>query len=147
MDRTRLQDLVIGIIVAVIGAAGWVATYKMPEATQRYTFCVTGIFAFLGILLIAQSILRRNVPNHDSVVRAAEFKNPVIAFILVAVYAFSLDKIGFFVSSAIFMFVMALFMGYRKYLKIAITIVGLLGFIYLLFVFQLNVPLPSGILF
>lgn len=66
---------------------------------------------------------------------------------MILAYTLLLDKIGFFVTSAVFMVIMSLWMGYRKIQFIAVTVVGLLGFIYWLFVFQLNVVLPSGILF
>ena len=66
---------------------------------------------------------------------------------MILAYTLLLDKIGFFVTGAVFMVIMSLWMGYRKIQFIAVTVVGLLGFIYWLFVFQLNVVLPSGILF
>lgn len=147
MERTRLQDLVIGVLVAIVGAWAWANTYKMPDTTQTYTFCVTGLFALLGVLLIGQSILRRKVPTEDDAVHIASFVSPMIAFVLILIYALLLDKIGFFVTSAVFMAVMMLFLGYRKLLQMGITIVVMLGFIYLLFVYQLNVALPAGILF
>lgn len=147
MEKTRLQDLVIGIIVTIIGIWGWLNTYKMPATTQLYTFCVTGIFTILGVMLVIQSLYRRNVPTEDKPVHPSEFSNPLIAFAVIVIYALMLNRIGFFVSSAIFMVVMALFMGYRKPLKMGITVIGMLGFIYALFVLQLHVSLPSGILF
>lgn len=148
MERTRIQDLCIGLVVSVVGLWCFFQTFSMPETTQPYTFCVTIVFTGLGLLLTGRSIYYRKTPSHDSsVVHAKTFINPLIAFIMILAYTLLLDKIGFFVTSAVLMVIMSLWMGYRKIQFIAVTVVGLLGFIYWLFVFQLNVVLPSGILF
>lgn len=147
MEKTRLQDLVIGVVVTIVGIWGWFNTYKMPEATQLYTFSAIGIFTVLGILLIIQSLRRKNVPSEDKPVGWAELKNPGFALLQIVLYVLLMDKIGFFVTSTIFMLAMMLFMGYRKPLKMGITTLGMLGFIYVLFVLQLHVTLPGGILF
>lgn len=147
MEKTRLQDFVIGVLTAAIGIWASINTKAMPDTTQPYTLCVTGLFTLLGILLIGQSVIRRNVPIPGGSVHAASFGSPMMALVLIAAYALLLDKIGFFVSSAVFMVGMMLFLGYRRVLNMAITIVGMLGFIYLLFVYQLHVALPAGILF
>ena len=55
--------------------------------------------------------------------------------------------VGFFVTSALFMFIMMAWMGYKKIWVMLLTIALMLGFIYALFVWQLHVMLPSGFLF
>ena len=148
MERTRIQDLCIGLVVSAVGLWAIFQTFSMPADTQPYTLCVTIVFTALGLLLTGRSIYYRKTPSHDStVVHAKTFVNPLIAFIMILAYTLLLDKIGFFVTSAIFMVVMSLWMGYRKFHFIALTVVGLLGFIYWLFVIQLSVVLPGGILF
>ena len=148
MERTRIQDLVIGLIVFLIGLYGIISAFGMPDGTKPYTLVVTIIFAFLGGLLAVRSIIYRKTPSSDcEVVHVAVMKNPMIAFVRIVAYALLMDTIGFFVSSALFMFIMMLWMGYKKYHVILLTIAGMLGFIYLLFVYQLHVALPSGFLF
>lgn len=147
MEKSRLQDLVIGCITAVIGILGLLATGGMPETTQPYTYCVTGVFTALGVMLVVQSVINRNKAIAGGEVEAKTFKSPAVTLVLIAAYAFLMDKIGFFVTSGVFMVVMMLFLGYRRILNMAITVIGMLGFIYILFVYQLNVALPSGLLF
>ncbi len=148
MERTRLQDLVIGIVVLLVGIYGIVSAFGMPEGTKPYTLVVMIIFAFLGGLLTFRSIYYRKTPSHDAgVVHAKEMANPMIAFIMVLVYALLLNVIGFFVTSALFMFIMMRWMGYKKIVVMLLTIAGMLAFIYVLFVYQLHVTMPSGFLF
>lgn len=148
MTRTRLQDLVIGLVVAAVGIFGMVNALKMPDGTRPYTLVVTTIFTALGSLVAFRSVRYAKTESHDAnVVTIKEMINPFIAFLMVLVYALALNTIGFFVSSAVFMPVLAIWMGYRKPIPLICTVVGMLGFIYVLFVFQLNVALPRGILF
>jgi len=148
MTRTRLQDFVIGLVVAAVGIFGMVNAIKMPDGTRPYTLVVTVIFTALGSLVAVRSVLYAKTESHDcKAVTIKEMINPFFAFLMVVAYAFALTAIGFFVSSAIFMPVLALWMGYRKPIPLICTTAGMLGFIYILFVYQLNVTLPRGILF
>ena len=92
MERTRLQDLVIGLVVLGVGIFGIVNALSMPEGTKPYTLVVTIIFTALGALLTGRSIYYRKTPSHDSnVVHAKEMLNPMVAFILLQVYHDGLD--------------------------------------------------------
>lgn len=147
MERTRLQNLVIGLVVIAIGLFGMYNAIGMPDGTRPYTLVVTGIFTVLGLLLAGNAIVYRNKPAHDcGVVTAKEMINPMIAFLMILVYTLLIPRVGFFVTSAVFMLIMMVWMGYRKIVPMVLTTGIMLGFIYFLFVVQLNVPLPSGIL-
>ncbi|MGI5962861.1 MAG: tripartite tricarboxylate transporter TctB family protein [Lawsonibacter sp.] len=148
MERTRIQDLVIGLIVSGIGIFGVINALGMPDGTRPYTLVVTGIFTFLGLILTGRSIYFRKKPSHDcGVVTVKEMINPMIAFLMILAYTLLLDVVGFFVTSGVFMLVMMVWMGYRKIPQMVLTTAIMLGFIYVLFVYQLKVALPSGILF
>ena len=147
MERTRLQNLVIGLIVAAVGIFGLTQALKMPAGTKPYTLVVTGIFTVLGLLLSANAVIYRNKPAHDcGVVTVKEMINPMIAFTMIAVYTLLIPRVGFFTTSAVFMLIFMVWMGYRKPVPMVLTTAGMLGFIWYLFVFSLNVPLPKGIL-
>ena len=147
MERTRIQNLVIGLIVAAIGIFGITQAMGMPDGTRPYTLVVTGIFTTLGLLLSANAVIYRNKPAHDcSVVTAKEMVNPMIAFLMILAYTLLIPRVGFFATSAVFMLIMMVWMGYRKPIPMVCTTIGMLGFIWFLFCYNLNVPLPSGIL-
>ena len=63
MERTRLQDLVIGLVVLGVGIFGIVNALSMPEGTKPYTLVVTIIFTALGALLTGRSIYYRKTPT------------------------------------------------------------------------------------
>ncbi len=146
MEKSRVQDLVIGIICTAIGVWAWIISLQFPEATQMYTHVALGAFIGLAVILIVWSVLHAKVPGGETV-NVKTFGNPMLTFVMILVYVLLLDKIGFFVTSAVFMLGFMWFMGYRKVLTMILTTVGMLGFLYLLFVHELHVSLPDGILF
>jgi hypothetical protein len=74
-------------------------------------------------------------------------KRPYLIFLSIIAYIFFLNFIGFFVSSAIYLPCSMLLFGQRKLKSIIISTVCLLSFLYWLFVMQLKVYMPDGLLF
>jgi len=59
------------------------------------------------------------------------------------IFALIFEKLGFFISAGIFIPIVALILGYRNYLNLAITTFSVLLFVYLVFVKLLSVNLPG----
>ena len=147
MERTRIQNLVIGLVVAAVGIFGISQALGMPDGTRPYTLVVTSIFTVLGLLLSVNSVINRDKPAHDcGVVTVKEMIDPMIAFVMILAYTLLIPRVGFFTTSTVFMLIMMVWMGYRKPIPMILTTAGMMGFIWYLFVFSLNVPLPKGIL-
>lgn len=146
MQKSRIQDLVIGLIAIAIGVFLLLNSLKFPDTTKQFTWFVLFVFIGLGLVLVITSLINAKKPGGQEV-DAKTFKNPLIMFLLVLLYVIMLDKIGFFVASVIFMPVTMLYMGYRKPLPIIFVTGGMLAFVWLLFVFELKVRLPQGLLF
>lgn len=72
---------------------------------------------------------------------------PLIVLATIAIYVFCMEKIGFFVSTAVFLPCEMLLFGQRKVWPIILSTVVVLAFLYFLFVVQLNVYMPNGLLF
>lgn len=67
--------------------------------------------------------------------------------VLLALYSWALGPFGFFPASVVFLPIAMFAMGSRNLLSIGGTSVGVLAFVYLVFVTLLEVPLPQGTLF
>lgn len=76
-----------------------------------------------------------------------KLKTPVVGYIMAAVYVAMIPTIGFFVSTAVFMVLFMVFLGYRKWGVILAVTVGIELAVYLLFVKELAVRIPHGILY
>ena len=115
-----------------------------PESTQDktavYVRFLAGALGFLSILLLIKAIISHVPKSLDFVKRPRAFFSLVVALII---YVLIMLKAGFFISSALFLPVTMWLMGHRNFLTIGVSTVGLLGFIYLLFVQLFGVPLPE----
>jgi hypothetical protein len=118
----------------------------MPADTQVYTNTVIFLFAFFGALLIIFSVVNRKKPGGPTL-SINTVKNPAFTVAFVAVYLSLIKVLGFYFSSVIFLVAYMWYLGARKPKSMAIAIVGMLTFIYLIFSVQLKVPLPRGIFF
>ena len=146
MERARFQDLCIGIFVLIVSAIAYAGALEMPEDTQVYTNTVIALFSFFGALLIIVSLVNRKKPGGPTL-SLQTIKNPALSILFVAAYLFLIPLIGFYTSSVIFMVSYMYFLGARKPRGMAIAIVSMLVFIFVMFTVQLNVPLPTGILY
>ena len=145
MQKTRKQDLVIGLTTVALGVFFWTYTPDFSDVSKRFSRFVLVLFIALGLVLCVTSILKAKEPAGKEVA-LEEFKNPMIMFVLVTAYVILMSVLGFFTASALFMPAVMLFMGYRKPIPMICVTVGMLGFVYVLFVAWLKVRLPSGIL-
>lgn len=146
MQKSRKQDAVIGVVMIALSAFCWFDTRNLAENVNVYTHIVLTITAILGAILTIWSFVKKN-ESAGPEVAAAEFKNPLVAFIILLVYVFVMGTVGFYFSSALFMVGFAYWMGYRKWVPMVCTTVGMLGFVYILFNVMLKVKLPHGLLF
>ncbi|MBQ6292993.1 MAG: tripartite tricarboxylate transporter TctB family protein [Lachnospiraceae bacterium] len=146
MLKGRIQDLVIGVIAVAIGIFLFIQTKDFPGVTQLFSRIVLIIFLVIGAVLVLTSLINGKKPGPEEV-HIKDFKNPMLIFLIILVYVIMIDKIGFFVASAVIMPALMLFMGYRKPIPMIATTIGTLGFIYFLFVTQLHVRLPADLLF
>lgn len=146
MQKTRKQDLVIGIITVALGVFLWTYTPGFSDHTKAFCRFVLALFIGLGAILCAISIIKAKKPSGKEV-KAAEFKNPLLMFCILVVYVILMTTLGFFVASALFMVATMLFMGYRKWIPIVCVTAGMLGFVWWLFSYTLMVRLPEGLLF
>lgn len=117
---------------------------------------VIAIFALFGILISVagmkktKKILQRQEITYDGEeeqLSVPVLKSPVGALIIIALYIALVQLIGFFPATILFIAVFMWYMGSKDWKTYAFTIVGLNMFVYLVFVLQLNVQLPKGILF
>lgn len=102
----------------------------------------------LGIILIILSIfLFFQKDNHDKKKLPKKDVTAILTVVgLILAYIMLLEFLGFFLSTALFLFVNTWIMGYRKWLSNLITSIAIPLFIYLLFTQFLDIVLPRGIL-
>ncbi len=110
-------------------------------SAARYIYFLAGVLAVLSSLLFFQS-------EATSEPQERWIRSPRHFFVTIAAmvgYCAAIPYLGFFLAGAIFMPALAMLLGYRSPLFIAIGTGLILAFIYLVFVYFLGVPVPAGI--
>jgi len=60
-------------------------------------------------------------------------------------YIALLETIGFFILTPIFLFILPLLAGFRRYVLISVSVVVVTAILYGVFAWLLNIPLPAGL--
>lgn len=150
MPSMAVCNVVVALITALVGAAIVYTSYgygiEMSMFGPR-----AGFWPFilgLGLLVISALILLDTVKNHAQFAKEKVIFNSQGCFasyrmmIVCVLYAALLPVCGFYVASALFMFVTMLMLGVHNKLFAAGIAVLFLAIIYLLFTTALHIQLP-----
>lgn len=147
MQKRTLDLILIGLFI-LLAVLLYYSTASFPKFAQkttanyiRFLALATGLFSIIQLYLTLKTI-----ENKQKLKWMSHPPRFIMLFIALLVYAVILAKIGFFVSTGIFIPVTALLLGHRRPIAIALTTILTLIFIYVVFVRLLSVHLPQGLL-
>ena len=148
MKKRLNSDTVSGLIIVVISIFFLSFTNKMPAGAARFPKIMLSLLGILGFILVLRGLRASiiNKFNGKEAISPNSEKNPMIAIALIAIYAVLLKVIGFYIATTVYIILFMLFFQEKRIKIILLTVLGINIFIYLLFVVQLNVELPQGIL-
>jgi len=149
------RRLIEGMVLIGLGALililipSQIQTIPGMETETSPSFLPTVLAVLLMIMgagLIAQGFLsaKRDAPPDLS--RVVVFR-VVLAAVLLIVYTILFPRLGFVVTSGLFVGAYAYLFGSRSILKIAISMIAVPVVIWLFFELLFRIPLPHGILF
>ncbi len=107
----------------------------------RYIFFLAGMLAVLSLILFFQ-----NVPSSDPAITwIRSRRNFTLTIISLFIFVVVTPYIGFFPSSVLFIAALSWMLGFRRPAFIILASILVLGFVYIVFVYFLGVPVPMGI--
>ncbi len=158
MKRTYNQEHIVGILCVAVGAVVLVLTKSFPGGTDAASISGPAFFPnLLSIILIAlgvYEILHGVFGNQEEFasfgqiwhgMKSKEFVNLLIIAALLVVYIATVEVVGFYTMSTVFLFIV-LWRLNVKLLKNLICTAIFLAVIYFVFSRIFAVSLPSGIL-
>jgi len=131
----------IGIVVVAIG-------FLFPTSELRSISALLPAAMLIGLIVLAVALLmmdqRKASSDAPPVAMTKSPKRVVSAFLLILGYALATDFIGFYISTAIAIPLVAFAFGYRNPLGLAIATLIVVGTIWAIFDFGMSQDFPTG---
>ncbi len=139
---TRPETLTaLGIVVVAAG-------FLVPTADLRSISALLPAAMLIGLIVLALALLtmdQRKASKGEAPTQMTQSPKRVMgAFLLIFGYALACDFIGFYVSTAVTIPLVALAFGYRNPLGLIIATVIVVGTIWLIFDFGMSQDFPAG---
>ena len=142
-------DTFIGLLMLLVSGYFYYLTQEIPPEPAEFPKLVLIILMVFSLVIMSKGILLSLQAKKKGQTVEQYFekiRGPMFVYIALCVYVVLIELLGFFssttIASAFFMFLF----GMRSYTKQFLVLIGINLFIYLLFVWQLKIVLPSGIL-
>ena len=151
----KSPNAVISIILLAFSAFYGVLTWRLPSRDLPHTigaaflpWVLTGCLVFLSLMLLAGGLsLKSGEASSRSMLSLKEVGGIAGLLLVIGLYIFSMDYVGFTLGSASFLAVLTVIAGARRILEVAIFAVVTSFAIYFLFQHFFGVPLPKGVIF
>ena len=142
MKAKAVRDVITGLIVYSLLIFFLIISVSLPSAASLYPKIIIGIFGFLNTIMLinAGKVLIRSKEKMDISDLKFSFI-PLYLFGMAVIYVILFKMTNYYISTAIMMVALMLFFKIRSVLKIGSVIIGYSLFTYILFTWQLNVPL------
>ncbi|WDF24934.1 tripartite tricarboxylate transporter TctB family protein [Fusobacterium nucleatum] len=145
----RKYDKFLTIGLFILEAFYFLLIKQLPPKAARYPYFVLGLMVFLTLLLAINTFIIKP-KNAEEDKEEDQFKGNLygqffLIMALSAVYVILIDIIGFFVTTAIYLFVTMVTLKSSIKWSIVVSILFPV-FLYLIFVSFLKVPVPKGFL-
>lgn len=143
-----MADRLIGALLIVFSIALYINSRSFPIGSETFPQAMLATIFLFSVFLIAGTFKSKAGAGQEREKKpASRAASPYLTYAQVVLYVLLIRPLGFFVASALFIAGMMYFLGVRCGQIFLYTIIGFATVIYLLFVTQLKVPLPHGILF
>lgn len=143
------NDVWIGLFLTILAAVFLAQAVGFPGESAYFPSAM-----LLALLVTSAGVLGLGIWKTVKVRKGkADYTNPelkarpFLIFLSVVAYVFCIDKIGFFVTSAVYLPCAMLLFGQRNWKVIVLSTVICVACLYLVFVGQLKIHMPAAILF
>ena len=154
MKRVIHEDLLMSAFFILIGLLFFLNSSELPSETTRFPLLCAAGMIIMSIPIFVRGVKKTiasaqmTQEERDKVpLRWSNVKIPLLTFLMVVAYACCSSHIGFFVSTFVFMMALLFLQQYRKPVNMVLVTVGFEVLVYLIFVLELHLRLPKGILF
>lgn len=110
---------------------------------------ILSVLGLFSLLILASGISKTRGPLKANVNSAPIFthvRGPAVTFTALCIYLALISVLGFFTASSLAAIFFMFYFGLKSYVQMLFVLVLMNTFVYLLFVWQLRISLPTGLL-
>jgi putative tricarboxylic transport membrane protein len=146
--RIRNGETILGSCLVAASLAFLLYTVPYPLGAAVWPRIVLLLLTVLGSVIAVRGYLRSTGDmDGDSEWSRAVLRGPALTLLIVVGYVALVSIIGFFPATALYLCAHLWFSGVRDLKVLAGVTVAFVGLVYLLFIYALEVPLPTGLVF
>ena len=138
-----MKHLLFSVFAFVFALFFYVEASSMSASAGMFPKIVAGLVFVLSVVMAFNAW--RSAPAEESRAKI-NVKRLVIYAAMLAVYIFTTETVGYFITTPVFMIVSYLFLKAAGFVKAVLITAAFMVFVYLLFVQFLNLPVPLGLL-
>ena len=139
VDRIVLAIMILMAVLLYASTANYTGIAKTTSA--KYVRFLAVFIGALSVGQLAYSLLKDR--SLDKLILTTHWPRFIGLLAALIVFAVTFEALGFFIPAAIFIPVVSVMLGFRNYVAIGLTTVGVLAFVYLVFIQLLSVNLPG----
>lgn len=154
MKKHIHEDLLMSLFFIIVGLMFFLNSGGLSPDTTYFPLLCARVMMVLCIPVLIHGVketitMNRKEADGDTTFQISwkELKGPVLTFLMIIGYALCISFIGFFISTFVFMMAFMYIQNYRKLISMLVITVGFEALVWLVFVFQLHLRLPKGLLF
>lgn len=146
--KTLHIDVVIGLAILLFSVVFYSLSAQMPADPAVFPKLILSILALFSLLIIWTGVSKTLSAKNEGIKNIPIFghaRGPAVTFIALCVYLALINLLGFFTASSLAAIFFMLYFGIKSYIQVLLVLVLMNTFVYLLFVWQLRISLPTGL--
>lgn len=149
MDSKRI-DIGVGIVLCILSSVIFIyaGSYKGSGVSQygpNFFPQTLAVLMFLFSALMIVQALRGHALKGLEPINKAGFIRATVTLVLSIIYLVTMQYIGFFISTLIFLYVVMTYIGHEGKFVRAVSSLIVTAIIYGIFRFFLKIPIPEGL--
>lgn len=143
------SDALIGLAMLVFSIIFYSLSAQMPYDPAIFPKLILTTLIVFSLFIIWSGIAKTRAAKKQGIKHRPIFEHirgPIITFIALCLYIALINTLGFFTASSIIAIFFMFYFGVRSYIQVMLVLLIMNTFIYLLFVWQLRIALPTGLL-
>jgi len=142
----RQQDRLFALVLIAIAIIMYAIIGDMEEPYSRGALAASTYPRLILACIIITSLLIIVKPQPGTQQGVTISLKGISVIIMMALYISLIETVGFFLLTPVFLFILPLLAGFRRYTLILISVISVTAILYGVFSELLNIPLPAGLL-